>query len=149
MTVAAAPDLVWWAWTITERATAFFAPHANITARVGGAYELFFDPANHNHMSTKGCLVTVLEPQERLGFTWKGPDQFAPLMNGEGALTSVLVTMRPGPDGTVVSVEHGGWGEGDDWAQARQWHEVAWEQVLTSLKSALESGQGTLCCSPL
>ena len=67
--VAAPLDLIWWAWTETEGITEWFPPAANIVPVGGGAFELFFDPADHTHMSTIGCVITVIEPMERMAFT--------------------------------------------------------------------------------
>ncbi|UFJ41680.1 SRPBCC domain-containing protein [Brevibacillus humidisoli] len=148
VTIAASPELVWWAWTSSDRVAAWFAPEANVEARVGGAFELFFDPANREQMSTKGCIYTELKPKERLAFTWKGPDPFAELMNRQAELTRVVVTLQEENGGTRLLLEHAGWGDGDEWAKALEWHQMAWDQVLGSLKSALESGEGQLCCQP-
>ena len=132
-------DRVWLAWTGSEMVSRWFSPEANIEARVGGPFELFFDPEDHSHMSTIGCVVTSISEKEGLGFNWKGPDQFASLMNEPEPATSVEVRFRVEGDVTVVEVEHSGWGDGDDWRDARDWHEVAWRGVLESLKTTLES----------
>ena len=144
--VAAPIDLVWWAWTETERITEWFAPAANIVPVEGGAFELFFDPADHTHMSTIGCVITAFEPMERLAFTWKGPDQFAQLMNEPVPATSVDVTFQQDNGSTRIRIVHGGWGDCDDWNEAWDWHFKAWEEVLRSLVSGLESGKDILCC---
>ncbi|UCH57813.1 MAG: SRPBCC domain-containing protein [Candidatus Bathyarchaeota archaeon] len=141
-------DLVWSAWTEPERITVWFAPEANIEARSGGPFELFFDPDDHSHECTKGCVFTLVEPKCMLGFNWKGPSMFADLMNDIEPLTSVEVTFHDEGEATRVIVEHSGWGEGKDWAEAREWHRRAWEGVLTSLKSALESGDDRLIFPP-
>jgi len=73
VSVSSPPDLVWWAWTKFDRVTAWFAPEANVEARPGGPFELFFDPADHEHQRTRGFVFTLVEPKKRLGFTWKGP----------------------------------------------------------------------------
>ena len=148
VSISAPPDLVWWAWTKSDRITAWFAPEANVEARRCGPFELFFDPADHEHQCTKGCVFTSVEPMRRLGFTWKGPDQFAGLMNDQASLTSVMVNFSDENGTTRVVVEHSGWGEGKDWAEARAWHQNAWEEVLRSLKSALESGKPHLRRAP-
>ena len=108
VSVVAPIDLVWRAWIETERITEWFAPAANIVPVEGGAFELFFDPTDHIHMSTSGCVVTAIEPLERLAFTWKGPDQFAQLMNEPVPATSVEVTFQKKKDSTRVHIEHGG-----------------------------------------
>lgn len=146
--IAASKELVWLAWTQRERIIQWFAPEAYLEPRLGGAYELYFTPENHDVMGTKGCIVTLWEPQERLGFTWKGPDDFAAVMNHQDALTYVLVSLSEAQGFTRVVVEHFGWGETEEWEQARTWHQGAWAQALGSLKKAMEAGVGELCCSP-
>lgn len=141
MSISGSADLVWEAWTKVERVMAWFAPEAVVEARVGGPFELFFDPPNHEHQCTKGCVFTLVEPKQRLGFTWRGPDQFANLMNDPASLTSVRVTFHNENGATRVSLEHDGWGTGEAWAQAQAWHQTAWEEVLGRLKSFLESGK--------
>ena len=132
-------DRVWSAWTRPDRITSWFAPEARLEARVGGAFELFFDPADHEHQCTKGCAFTTFEPKKRLGFTWRGPDRFERLMNNSASLTSVLVTFSNEDGITRVLVEHHGWGTGAEWEKARAWHQKAWEEVLGSLSCFLES----------
>jgi uncharacterized protein YndB with AHSA1/START domain len=139
-------DLVWRAWTESDRITEWFAPAAEIEAKENGKFELFFDPANKDHMSTQGCKILKIDRPHALVFEWKGPDPFAEIMNQAGALTHVSVTFAPTDDGTKVTVEHTGWGESDDWERAKQWHVQAWREVLDSLKSSMESGEGILCC---
>ncbi|MDH5790551.1 MAG: SRPBCC domain-containing protein [Candidatus Bathyarchaeota archaeon] len=133
--VGAPIEDIWHAWTDADTITEWFSPEANIEPRLGGAYELFFDPQDHDRMSTKGCVITEFEPMDHLGFGWKGPDQFAGLMNDTDDLTHVRVAFRKDKGGTRVSLAHGGWGEGDDWAEAREWHRRAWEGVLNQLES--------------
>jgi len=38
---------------------------------------------------------------------------------------------------TKVAIVHDGWGEGEDWKAAREWHQRAWEQVTRSLERHL------------
>ncbi|WP_422658027.1 hypothetical protein ACK8P5_20120 [Paenibacillus sp. EC2-1] len=45
-----------------------------------------------------------------------------------------------------ITLLHTGWKDSDDWLRAREWHVQAWEQMLGSLKSNIESGEGMLCC---
>ena len=69
VSVEAPLDLVWLAWTETERIMEWFAPAANIVPVKGGAFELFFYPADHTHMSMIGCVITAIDPMERIRFT--------------------------------------------------------------------------------
>jgi uncharacterized protein YndB with AHSA1/START domain len=128
---------VWDSWTQSDRIT-WFSPEANIEARLGGAYELFWDPANHDSMSTKGCRITAYEPMKLLAFIWKGPDQFAHFMNTEPPKTRVKVSFEDGGDRTKLAIEHTGWGKSEEWEEARTWHVNAWKGVLDSLVSRYE-----------
>ncbi|KQL44903.1 ATPase [Brevibacillus choshinensis] len=146
--IVSSMEQVWWAWTRSERIVQWFAPEANIEPRLGGAFELFFTPDNRDQMGTSGCIITLFEPKERLGFTWKGPDDFADLMNHDDSLTYVLVSLSENEGKTRIVIEHFGWKEGEEWENARSWHERAWFHALSSLRAAIESGKGDLCCAP-
>lgn len=138
--------LVWRAWTDAERITEWFAPSAVIEPRHGGKFELYFNPAEPSSMSTSGCVILKIEEPHLLTFEWKGPDPFADTMNRSGQLTSVEVVLEPEPDGTRVILRHDGWKDSADWLAARKWHVQAWKDMLASLKSRMESGEGVLCC---
>lgn len=141
--------LIWHAWTRAERVSQWFAAEANIEIKVNGAYELYFVPGNKTGMNTKGCKVRKLIPQEQLHFTWKGPDQFASIMNNEESLTIVEVLFEEmNGEQTRITITHRGFKEEKVWAEAIAWHEMAWTGVLESLRSALEKGEGNLCCQP-
>ncbi|MER2263180.1 MAG: SRPBCC domain-containing protein [Psychrobacillus sp.] len=149
ITIHAPIDLVWYAWTISERVSEWFASEAIINPKVGGAYELYFIPGNKTGMNTKGCKITNLDEQSELHFTWKGPDQFASVMNDENSLTLVkVVFLNLDNNITKISLHHFGFGTHENWSEAIKWHDMAWSGVLSSLKSALEKGEGNLCCKP-
>lgn len=126
---------VWHSWTDSEEITNWFSPEANIEPRQGGSYELFFDPNNHDHQSTKGCVITEITPMTCLSFQWKGPDQFMDIMNKPDPVTHVYVTFETVGDYTEVSIEHVGWGTGEKWEEARSWHIRAWKGVLADLEN--------------
>ncbi|MEW8972141.1 SRPBCC domain-containing protein [Mesobacillus jeotgali] len=142
-------ELIWHAWTIPDRVALWFAPETNIEAKVGGAYELYFIPGNRTGMNTMGCKVLKLEPFKDLVFEWKAPDQFSSLMNEEEKLTIISVNfVRLEDNSTKVTTRHTGFKDGEEWTEAITWHEMAWSGVLKSLKNALETGKGDLCCQP-
>ncbi len=130
---------VWSAWTKSDLITKWFPPEANIEPIVGGPFELFFDPKNHNLQSTKGCVITLIKPMEELSFTWKGPDHFADIMNNPSSYTSVNVVFLKEADNVLVKLSHSGWGSTDKWDEAKSWHQEQWQIVLKDLKSFLES----------
>jgi len=150
VTIKAPLNLVWYAWTISERVAEWFAPETVVEAKEGGAYELYFIPGNKTGMNTKGCKIIKLVDQKELRFTWRGPDQFESLMNNENELTTVNISFESvTKDSTRVIVEHTGFKGDDNWKEAIDWHQMAWAGVLSSLKSALEKGEGNLCCQPI
>ncbi|RSD29040.1 SRPBCC family protein [Mesobacillus subterraneus] len=148
LTIEAPVDLVWHAWTLSDRVSQWFAPEATIEAKEGGKYELYFIPGNELNMNTKGCKVIRLIPEQELVFQWKGPDQFNPLMNNNDELTTVSIRFEKMDAETKVLLRHDGFKEGTAWSEALQWHQMAWSGVLKSLKNALEKGKGELCCQP-
>lgn len=150
VTINAPLHLVWYAWTISERVSEWFAPETVVEAIEGGAYELYFIPGNKTGMNTKGCKIVKLVDEKELRFSWKGPDQFESIMNSENELTTVNVSFEPvDTKSTKVIIEHTGFKEDDNWKEAFEWHQMAWSGVLSSLKSALEKGEGSLCCQPV
>ncbi|WP_342577711.1 SRPBCC domain-containing protein [Psychrobacillus sp. FSL K6-2843] len=149
ITITAPIDLVWYAWTISERVSEWFASEAIINPKIDGAYELYFIPGNKTGMNTKGCKITKIVEQNELHFTWKGPDQFASIMNDENSLTLVKVNFSNTDNNiTKISVNHSGFKSDENWSEVIKWHDMAWSGVLSSLKSALEKGEGNLCCKP-
>lgn len=143
--IEADPPLLWRAWTESARITQWFAPAAEIEPRAGGKFELYFNPAHRESMCTAGCTILLYDEPSTLAFEWKGPDPFAKIMN-EGELTAVKVSFIPDRSGTRITLEHTGWKDSGEWLQAREWHVQAWEGMLASLKSSIESGEGVLCC---
>lgn len=145
--VEASPERTWQAWVYPGELTRWFAPGAYVERRVGGLFELYFNPADHDVDSTRGCRILTYDEPLELAFTWKGPKELAAVMNGDEArLTRVRVWLRPAGEQTEVVLEHTGWGEGADWEQARQWHVRAWEMVLGGLKKHLSGGGAAPCC---
>lgn len=128
-------DEVWHTWTDSKDITNWFSPEAYIEPKQGGAYELYFDPSNHDHMSTKGCKITEITPKTRLSFQWRGPDRHTPVMNNPDPQTHVHVTFKQQDNQTTVNITHTGWGTSEPWNQARQWHDQAWKGVIDALQN--------------
>ncbi|KQL36111.1 SRPBCC domain-containing protein [Psychrobacillus sp. FJAT-21963] len=150
VTINAPLNLVWYAWTISERVSEWFASETVVIAKEGGAYELYFVPGNKTGMNTKGCKIIKLVDEKELVFTWKGPDQFKDIMNNENELTIVNVSFESvNENSTKVCIHHTGFKDDESWTDAFQWHQMAWSGVLSSLKSVLEKGEGNLCCQPV
>jgi uncharacterized protein YndB with AHSA1/START domain len=134
-------DSLWDAWTKNDVITKWFSPEANIEPRVGGSFELFFDPADHSHESTQGCKLTRVEKNSVLKFTWKGPGQFAEVMNHPDTLTTVQVEFAEEAETTKLRLVHTGWGTSPAWDDARRWHDEQWNKALDELKAFFAEGQ--------
>lgn len=126
----------WQAWTAPERLTQWLCASANVDVRVGGAYELFWEPDRPEHNSTLGCRVLEVDRPRLLRFEWRGPDQFADVMNEQPFPTRVTVRIEPDGAGARMTLEHEGWGDGDDWEAARAWHERVWAGAVDGLAQA-------------
>ncbi len=100
--------------------------HTNIEPKLGGKYEIFWDPKNPDKLSTRGCKITAIEPGKLLAFDWRGPEQF-PFMNDKERLTHVVVAFLPVNNGprteTDVYLVHSGWGSSGEWDESREWFE--------------------------
>lgn len=134
LTLNAPIEKVWHTWTDSQDITNWFSPEAHIEPRLGGPYELYFDPSNHGHQSTKCCKIIEIKPMKSLGFQWKGPDMYHETMNTSAPITYVHVTFKPEGEKTHLTVNHGGWGKGEKWDEAKAWHVNAWEGVLAALQ---------------
>ncbi|UCG32867.1 MAG: SRPBCC domain-containing protein [Phycisphaerales bacterium] len=129
VTVTASPQEVWLAWTTTDGAKSFFAPEAHIELRVGGPYELYFNPsAPEGQRGSEGCRVLSFLPGEMLSFSWNAPLKFPEIRKER---TCVVLRFEHLGDGRVrVKVYHHGWGEGAQWDQVYAYFDRAWDLVL-------------------
>lgn len=124
----------------------FFTNAASVEARVGGKYELAWDPANTPRDSTVGCRITALAAGELVAFDWKGPTSFDAIMNHARPLTHVVVTFHPvenSPSAACdINLIHSGWRPGPGWADARAYFDRAWQQVLEALDQLVTAPTG-------
>ena len=131
---------VWDAWTTEEGIRSFFAPACNIDMRVGGAYEMLFDlNAEPGLQGGEGLTLMALQPPNMLSFTWNAPPAYP---NVRGQLTHVIVRfVELNENETMVSLNHDGWGEGEEWDRVYDYFTAAWkESIFSRLKSLFESG---------
>ncbi len=129
-------------FTVNGELEKWLVVKADVETRVGGKYELFWNPAEPEFDSTVGCRVTALEPGKLLAFEWKGPKQYADLMNECDPLTHVTVAFVPSEGGgTEVHLVHAGWRDTPQWEEAREWFVGNWERSFKALEELAE-GQG-------
>jgi uncharacterized protein YndB with AHSA1/START domain len=139
--VACSPERAYQYFTENELLEAFFTVKADVEPRVGGKYELDWDPPSRPEQSTVGCRVTALAENRILAFDWKGPPPYSEVMNIADPLTHVTLAFFPSGDGhggqTEIHVLHSGWGEGERWEAARHYFDAAWRQVLDALAATV------------
>lgn len=116
-TVNAPLESVWSAWTTSEGAETFFARTANIELRLGGSYEIFFNPADLR-MSTKGRRVLSYEPKRMVCFEWN------PLDADHARVTITQLGMKSGPV----------------WDRATRHIERGWSELARRLKGRFDTG---------
>ena len=141
--VEAPLDTVWSAWTTREGITGFFAPDAEIDARVGGAFHIFINP--YAPAGTKGAdtmQFLAIQPKTMLSFDWNAPPSL-PFVRGQR--TVVILRFTPDGERTRVSLHHVGWGDpagsnGKEWDDAYRYFDRAWGNVLANLQKRYAPG---------
>ena len=110
----------------------WLAPRAEVEPRVGGRYELYWNPADPSDNHTRGCVITALVQDELVAFDWRGPAALAAGMNDD-PLTHVVVSFVPIATGTRVHLLHSGWRGSPEGQAARAWFEQAWAMAFEAL----------------
>jgi uncharacterized protein YndB with AHSA1/START domain len=137
--VAAPIDAVWQAWTTRAGVESFFAPEAEIEARVGGAFHIHFDPlAAPGLKGADDMRFMALQRPTMLSFDWNAPPSFP---ETRAQRTFVVVRLAAvDAASTRVTLRHTGWGEGGQWEQTHAYFSRAWPNVLGNLKKRFETG---------
>ena len=137
--VSAPPAAVWDALTTEAGAGSFFAPAAAIEPRIGGAYEIYFDPGEApGRRGTEGVRILAMEEPNRLMVGWNSPVRFGALREQQ---TVVEFALEPlGADRTLLTATHSGWGRGAAWERIRGFFASAWPLVLGRLQYRFDHG---------
>jgi uncharacterized protein YndB with AHSA1/START domain len=137
--VPATVEQLWAAWTTRDGITSFFAPDARIEARVGGAFQIHFDPlAPPGSKGADDMRYLALQPGRMLSFDWNAPPS---LPEARQQRTFVVVRFAPVDEKTTrVTLHHTGWGDGGEWDKAYAYFDRAWGFVLGNLKKRFEHG---------
>jgi uncharacterized protein YndB with AHSA1/START domain len=137
--VNATLDQAWASWTTREGIVSFFAPDANVEAKVGGAFQIYMDPAGEP--GSKGAddmRFMAIQPKKMISFDWNAPPS---LPEARAQRTFVVVRFEPVSDSaTRVSLHHTGWGDGGEWDKAYAYFDRAWGNVLANLQKRYDSG---------
>ena len=137
--VAASLDDAWAAWTTREGIISFFAPDAQVDARVGGAFQIYFNPLGAP--GSKGAddmRFMALQPKKMLSFDWNAPPHL-PAARAQRTFVVVRFALLDAKQ-TRISLHHTGWGDGDEWDKAYAYFDRAWGNVLAGMKKRFESG---------
>lgn len=126
-------------FTVNDNLQSWLTNIADVEPRVGGKYELFWDPNDKENNSTIGCKVTLFEENKLIAFEWKGPPQFKDFMNTIVPLTHVVVFfVRCSDSGTALNTEvhliHTGWGDSSEWQKAKVYFDTAWSIAFKNLE---------------
>lgn len=132
----------------TQHVASWLCKKAHIEARIGGRYELMWEPEDPQNNSTIGCRITAYERDRLLAFQWRSPKQFKDFANAADPLTHVVVAFHGAHDETVVTLVHSGWRSTPDWQQAAQWQHVAWDYAFRALAGYAQSMTHTAAPSP-
>ncbi len=126
-------------FTLNEYLQKWLTKRADVEPKIGGKYELFWDPNDRENNSTIGCKITAIAPPKFLAFEWKGPKQYKGFMNTADPLTHVVVFFIPcsaamnSADWTEVHLIHSGWRHSKEWEEARKWFDRAWDGAFENL----------------
>jgi uncharacterized protein YndB with AHSA1/START domain len=134
------PARAWEYFTSNALLQSWLTVSADVEPRVGGKYELFWQPDDRENNSTIGCRVTAIAPGQFIAFQWRSPKQFKSFANAADPLTHVVVTFSAEQGGTRVHLVHSGWRSSPEWEEARLWQEKAWLGAFKELER-VTSGQ--------
>lgn len=142
VTVDAPRSQVWKIWTTVEGVSSFMGVPALVELRLGGPFEVHFDPtAVYGSRGSEGCVITAFVPEEMLCFTWNAPPS---LVEARGRRTFVVVQLSDaGPGKTTVKLTNGGYLDDGPGRDAFAYLSKAWPAVLDSLKHSIAEGEGS------
>ena len=129
-------------FTVNELLESWLTEESEVDPKVGGKYELFWDPKNREINSTIGCKITGFENNKFISFDWKGPIDFQSFMNFADPLTHVIVFFSQNekdPNKTNIILFHTGWRKENEWQKARNYFENAWSKALQGLKEKINN----------
>lgn len=136
VTVDKTPAEVFRLWSTPEGVQAFLAPGARIEPRVGGLYQVTFDPAGDPEGArhgTQGARVLRIVPEREIAFEWTFPPLGVEL-HTKPYPTWVEVRLSPSearPGATRVRFAHRGFASGGKWDLAfEMFRDANWPLVL-------------------
>lgn len=133
-------DQAWDSWTTREGIIGFFAPDAKIEPKLGGAFQIYFDPmAEPGLKGADDMKYMALQPKKMISFDWNAPPSLSEVRDQH---TFVTVRFEPVTDKqTRVTIHHAGWGDGGQWDKAYAYFDRAWGNVLANLQKRWSEGR--------
>ena len=147
--IDAPPARVFALWTTAAEIPHFFAPQAVIEPRLGGRYEMIFDPdadPTGDDSGTRGARILRYEPDRALAFEWtgftrtgrnpQGPVAWPELRDARPILTWVELRFEPvagHPEQTRVRLAEHGFRRGGRWDEAYAYFWRNWALILGRL----------------
>jgi len=121
-------------FTRADLLTAWLTAVAEVEPKIGGKYELFWEPVDRENNSTIGCRITALAADQFLAFQWRSPKQFKTFANAADPLTHVMVAFVPEGPGTRIHLVHTGSRSSSEREEARIWQERSWSVAFKELE---------------
>jgi uncharacterized protein YndB with AHSA1/START domain len=120
---------VWNAWTTDAGIATFFAPAGKVDLRVGGTYDVWFNPAGKpDERGAEGMRILDVEPMKRFVFTWNAPPSIPAIRHRWSVVT--LEFEKVGETRTRLRFTHSGWGNGPEWDKAYSYFDSAWGTIV-------------------
>ena len=129
-------------FTVNRFLEKWLTEEADVDPKLGGKFELFWEPKNKQVNSTIGCKITGIERNKFISFDWKGPVEFKSFMNFTDPLTHVIVFFSQNKEdleNTIIHLFHTGWRKDSKWEKSREYFEKAWLKALESLKEKIKN----------
>ena len=138
-------DQAWDSWTTREGIVGFFAPDAKIEPKLGGAFQIYFDPmAEPGLKGADDMKYMALQPKKMISFDWNAPPSLSEVRDQH---TFVTVRFEPVTDKqTRVTIHHTGWGDGGQWTRPTRISTVRGAMCSPTCRSA--GARGGLTTGP-
>ena len=101
--------MIFAAFTDPTKIAGWLCDSAAVTPQVGGEYRLKW---NDPPAFESSGVITRMNPDLDIGFSWRAPPPFVALMNEPTPRTEVYVRLQESPEGIDITLEHSGWGSG-------------------------------------
>ena len=121
-------------FTTSDGWKSLLGTQADIDLRIGGPWEIYFDP--NAKIGSNGCQVLSYVPDEMVSFSWNAPPKFP---DERAKRTWVVVTFTDAADGkTSVRLRHFGFASDAQWPEVKQYFINAWPKVLGALATSFD-----------